>query len=108
MRCFPAPTHLPSAARHPIRPTAKAAAPIDLTGYGVSVVTEDWRWRMLTPPKRDYISPPLNPEGRKTADTEQPAERGKKRQRPTEAERLRGFLGGLKGSRRLRVEAGAV
>ena len=25
--------------------TAKSAAPIDLTGYWVSVVTEDWRWR---------------------------------------------------------------
>src|SRR5712691_11840295 len=27
----------------------KAAAPIDLTGYWVSVVTEDWRYRMVTP-----------------------------------------------------------
>mgnify|MGYP003694748303 CR=1 FL=1 len=29
--------------------TAKAAAPVDLTGYWVSVVTEDWRYRMVTP-----------------------------------------------------------
>ena len=29
--------------------TAKAAALIDLTGYWVSVVTEDWRYRMVTP-----------------------------------------------------------
>ncbi len=27
----------------------KAAAPIDVTGYWVSVVTEDWRYRMVTP-----------------------------------------------------------
>ena len=41
-------------------PTARAAAPIDLTGTWVSVVTEDWRWRMRTPPKGDYASVPLN------------------------------------------------
>src|SRR5437867_12232373 len=46
-------------------PTARLQAPIDLTGYWVSVVTEDWRWRMLTPPKGDYSSLPLNDEGRK-------------------------------------------
>ena len=48
-------------------------APIDVTGYWVSVVTEDWRWRMLTPPKGDYASVPLNPEGRRVADTWTPA-----------------------------------
>jgi len=41
---------------------------MDLTGYWESVVTEDWRWRMLTPPKGDYASVPLNPAGRKLAD----------------------------------------
>ena len=50
-----------------------AAAPIDLTGYWVSVINEDWRWRMVTPPKGDYASVPLNPEGTKQADTWQPA-----------------------------------
>ena len=44
------------------------AAPIDLTGYWVSVVTEDWRWRMVTPPKGDYQSLPLNQAARKAAD----------------------------------------
>ena len=44
-------------------PTAQAQAPFDMTGYWVSVVTEDWRWRMLTPPKGDYASVPLNAEG---------------------------------------------
>ncbi len=46
----------------------KAGAPIDLTGYWVSVVTEDWRYRMLTPAKGDYASVPLSAEGKKTAD----------------------------------------
>lgn len=48
--------------------TGQAGALIDLTGYWVSVVTEDWRWRMLTPPKGDYDSVPLNDEGRRVAD----------------------------------------
>jgi hypothetical protein len=54
-------------------PTGKAAAPEDLTGYWVSLVTEDWRYRMVTPPKGDYASVPLNPEGRRVADTWDPA-----------------------------------
>src|SRR3954466_12158135 len=49
--------------------TAQASAPIDLTGYWVSVITEDWRWRMATPPKGDYQSLPLNQAARKAADT---------------------------------------
>jgi hypothetical protein len=52
--------------------TAKAAAPIDLTGYWVSVITEDWRYRMLTPPKGDYVGVPLNAESRKVADAWDP------------------------------------
>ena len=48
--------------------TAQAAAPIDLTGYWVSVVSEDWRYRMLTAPKGDYYAIPLTPEARKVAD----------------------------------------
>ena len=51
----------------------KDGAPIDLTGYWVSIVTEDWRFRMVMPPKGDYSSVPLNPEGRKVADTWDPA-----------------------------------
>jgi hypothetical protein len=50
------------------RGTAKAGAPIDLTGYWVSIVTEDWRYRMVTPAKGDYASVPLNAEGKKAAD----------------------------------------
>jgi len=50
----------------------KPAAVIDITGYWVSIVDEDWRWRMVTPPKGDYASVPLNPEGRRVADTWDP------------------------------------
>jgi hypothetical protein len=50
-------------------PTPQMQAPFDLTGYWVSVVTEDWRWRMLTPAKGDYASVPLNAEGQRVAGT---------------------------------------
>jgi hypothetical protein len=54
-------------------PSARAAAPIDLTGYWVSLITEDWRFRVVTPPKGDYTSVPVNAAGRKAADTWDPA-----------------------------------
>jgi hypothetical protein len=54
----------PPGAAEPAR-SARAAAPVDLTGYWVSVVSEDWRWRMVTPLKGDSASIPLNAEGRK-------------------------------------------
>ena len=46
----------------------RAAAPVDLTGYWVSVVSEDWLQRMLMPPRGDYAGVPLNPEGRRVAN----------------------------------------
>ena len=49
-------------------PTAQQSAPVDLTGYWVSVVTEDWRWRMATPPRKDYQSLPINAAARAVAD----------------------------------------
>ena len=54
-------------------PTARAAAPIDLTGTWVSIISEDWRWRMVTPAKGDYASVPITAEGMKVADTWDPA-----------------------------------
>ncbi len=46
----------------------QAAAPFDLSGNWSTVITEDWRWRMVTPPKGDYVSLPLNEEGIRVAD----------------------------------------
>lgn len=62
-----APAQSPAARTAPA--TARASANIDLTGYWVSYVTEDWRFRMVTPPKGDYTSVPLNKEGLRVADT---------------------------------------
>jgi hypothetical protein len=53
--------------------TAKAAASIDLTGYWVSVVTEDWRYRMVTPAVGDYQGVPMTPAARVIADAWDPA-----------------------------------
>jgi hypothetical protein len=53
--------------------TAKASAPVDMTGYWVSYVTEDWRFRMVTPRKGDYQSVPMTAEARKVADAWDPA-----------------------------------
>jgi hypothetical protein len=54
-------------------PSPREAAPVDLTGYWESFVTEDWRWRMMTPPKGSYHSVTLNAEARKVADAWDPA-----------------------------------
>ena len=50
----------------------KAAAPLDLTGYWVSVVTQDWRWRMVTPARGDYASIPITIEAKKAGDAWDP------------------------------------
>jgi hypothetical protein len=47
--------------------TPRSNAPIDLTGYWVSLITDDWRWRMVTPPKGDVLYLPVNDEGRRVA-----------------------------------------
>jgi hypothetical protein len=59
-------------------PTAKSQAPIDLTGTWVSLVTEDWLYRMVTPGKdaqgkADVSSVPVTPAARAAADAWDPA-----------------------------------
>jgi hypothetical protein len=44
-----------------------------MTGYWVSVVTEDWMFRMVTPPKGQYLGVPLNAAARRVADAWDPA-----------------------------------
>ena len=58
----------------PTPQTARSTAPIDLTGNWVSLVTNEWRWRMLTPPKGEYDVIPLNAAARKVADSWNPAQ----------------------------------
>ena len=53
--------------------TPRFMAPVDLTGYWVSLITDDWRWRMVTPPKGDLLYLPVNDEGRRVAEQWDPA-----------------------------------
>jgi hypothetical protein len=46
----------------------KASAPVDMTGYWVALVTEDWRVRMVTPRKGDYPAVPMTEQARKIAN----------------------------------------
>ena len=52
--------------------SAKVSAPADLTGYWVAFITEDWRFRMVTPRKGDYQAVPLTDQARKVADAWNP------------------------------------
>lgn len=64
-------------AQQPAAPqTAQQAALVDLTGNWVSVVNQDWRFRMMTPPKGDYAQVPLTAAARKVADSFDPARYG--------------------------------
>ena len=50
------------------RPSGREGAAFDLTGTWVSIVSEDWRHRMMTAPRGDYESVPLTPAARALAD----------------------------------------
>jgi hypothetical protein len=83
----------------PAPPSARASAPLDLTGYWVAIISEDWRWRMITPAKGDYASIPLTPEGKRVADTWDPA----RDEAAGEQCRAYGAPGVMRGPTRLRV-----
>jgi len=53
--------------------SARAEAPVDLTGQWVAIISEDWRWRMITPPKGDIVSIPLSLKGQQVAEAWDPA-----------------------------------
>ena len=53
--------------------TARAGAPLDITGHWVSLITDDWVYRMITPAKGDVSYVPLNAEGRRLAEAWDPA-----------------------------------
>lgn len=48
--------------------TGRAAAPFDIAGHWVSLITDDWVYRMITPAKGDVSYVPLNAEGRRVAE----------------------------------------
>jgi hypothetical protein len=79
--------------------TARAAAPFDPTGYWVAIISEDWRWRMVTPAKGDVVSIPLSVEGLRVAEAWDPA----KDEAAGEQCRAYGAPGLMRGPTRLHV-----
>jgi len=53
--------------------TGRPGEPFDLTGYWMALVTDDWRYRMLTPPKGNVDYLPVNAEARRVAGEWDPA-----------------------------------
>jgi hypothetical protein len=80
-------------------PTPRAQAPIDLTGNWVAIISEDWRWRMITPSRGDFPSIPLNMAAQKIAETWDPA----KDEAAGEACKAYGAPGLMRGPTRLRI-----
>jgi hypothetical protein len=80
-------------------PTARTTAPIDLSGYWVAIISEDWRWRMITPAKGDFPGIPLNREGQRIAEAWDPA----KDEAAREQCRAYGAPGLMRGPTRLHV-----
>jgi len=54
-------------------PTARAQAPFDPVGYWVAIISEDWRWRMVTPARGDFPSIPMNLAAQEVAEAWDPA-----------------------------------
>src|SRR5262245_33900773 len=48
--------------------SARAGAPFDPSGYWSSLITQNWRLRMVPPAKGDYIGIPISAAGKKAAD----------------------------------------
>ena len=53
---------------NPPPPSVRAAAPFDPTGYWSSLITQNWRLRMVPPGKGDYIGIPISAAGKRAAD----------------------------------------
>ena len=79
--------------------TPRTQAPIDLTGQWVAIISEDWRWRMVTPSKGDYASIPMTPAAQTVADAWDPA----KDEAAGEQCKAYGAPGLMRGPTRLRL-----
>ena len=72
-RCPPTQARRAVAARTGAPATARATAPFDPTGYWVAIISEDWRWRMITPARGDFPSIPMSRQGQRVAEAWDPA-----------------------------------
>lgn len=78
---------------------AREIAPIDLTGQWVAIISEDWRWRMITPARGDFPSIPLNLDAQLLAEAWDPAAD----EAAGEACKAYGAPGLMRGPTRLRI-----
>ena len=78
---------------------AREIAPVDLTGQWVAVISEDWRWRMVTPARGDFPSIPMNLEAQLLAEAWDPAAD----EAAGEACKAYGAPGLMRGPTRLRI-----
>ncbi|MCY3733707.1 MAG: hypothetical protein OXG42_05455, partial [Chloroflexi bacterium] len=79
--------------------SARELAPIDLTGQWVAIVSEDWRWRMVTPARGDFPSIPMNLDAQLLAEAWDPAAD----EAAGEACKAYGAPGLMRGPTRLRI-----
>ena len=79
---------------------AREIAPVDLTGQWVAVISEDWRWRMVTPARGDFPSIPMNLDAQLLAEAWDPAAD----KAAGEACKAYGAPGLMRGPTRLRIE----
>ena len=65
----------PAGAAAAPKPTPEAQTPrgFDLPGYWVSIVTQNWRFRMVVPGKGEYVEIPINLKAKQFADAWNPA-----------------------------------
>ena len=79
--------------------TPRASAPVDITGTWVSVITEDWKFRMVTPRKGDYDGVPGTVDAFRIASAWDPA----KDEAAGEQCKAYGAVGGMRLPGRLRI-----
>jgi len=79
--------------------SAREAAPFDPTGQWVAIISEDWRWRMITPARGDFPGIPINLEAQHIAEAWDPA----RDEAAGEACKAYGAPGLMRGPIRLRI-----
>ena len=79
--------------------TPRVAAPFDPTGYWVAIISEDWRWRMVTPARGDFPSIPMNRDAQRIAEAWDPA----KDEKSGEACKAYGAPGLVRGPIRMHI-----
>jgi len=79
--------------------SARESAPFDPTGQWVAIISEDWRWRMITPARGDFPGIPMTLDAQHIAEAWNPA----RDEAAGEACKAYGAPGLMRGPTRLRI-----